>query len=174
MDRWLKFEETCRVIWIKARSNDQICWKQEDKMKRVLCAALMAVTLSTPAFAAKVYLKDGGVIQAKSVWREDGRVYVLATRHTLTSFEKSEVDLKRTFPRKHRVAKKVESIVPQSATAAPSGAAEQQKPAEKKTGISVPSLPKLPERSPDSLVPSSGAGGTIKQQKKEMAERLAD
>jgi hypothetical protein len=43
-----------------------------------------------------------------------------------------------------------------------------------KARVSLPRLPKLPERSPASLVPSSGAGGTIKQQKKEMAEKLAE
>jgi hypothetical protein len=35
-------------------------------------------------------------------------------------------------------------------------------------------MPKLPEKSPDSLVPSSGSGGVIKQQKKDMAEKLAE
>ena len=69
-------------------------------MRRFLCAALMTAVLATPAFAAKVYLKEGGIIQAKRVWREGGKVHVLATRHTLTSFEKSEVDLKRTFPKR--------------------------------------------------------------------------
>lgn len=145
-------------------------------MKRTLCAALMAVTLATPAFAAKLYLKDGGVIQAKRVWREGGKVYVLATRDTMTSFEKNEVDLKRTFPKKRRVAKKVAVVEPQAQTktAAPIGAAEVQKPAGKKTAVSLPSLPKLPEKSPESLVPSSGAGGSIKQHKKEMAEKLGE
>lgn len=145
-------------------------------MKRIMCAALLTVVLATPAFAAKLYLKDGGVIQAKRVWREGGKVHVLATRDTLTSFERSEVDLKRTFPKRHRVTKKISAVQPQAqtATAAPSGAAATQKPAAGKAAIALPSLPKLPERSPDSLVPSSGAGGTIKQQKKDMAEKLAE
>jgi len=87
-------------------------------MKRILCAVLMSAVLATPAFAAKVYLKDGGVIQAKRVWRADGKVYVLATRHTLTSFEKSEVDLKRTFVKRHRAAKRTGAVAPQAQTAA--------------------------------------------------------
>ena len=33
-------------------------------MKRILCAALLAVTLATPTFAAKLYLKDDQAIQA--------------------------------------------------------------------------------------------------------------
>lgn len=145
-------------------------------MKRILCAALMAVTLATPAFAAKVYLKEGGVIQAKRVWREGGKVHVLATRHTLTSFEKSEIDMKRTFPKKRRVAKRIGTVGPQAQTkaAAPNGAAEAQKPVDKKAGIALPNLPKLPEKSPESLVPSSGTGGSIKQHKKEMSERLGE
>jgi hypothetical protein len=95
-------------------------------MKRMMCAVLMAVTLATPAFAAKLYLKDGGYIKAKRVWRADGRVYVLATRDTLTSFDTSEVNLKRTFPKKPVVAKTVEAPAPQTATAVPAGAAIKQ------------------------------------------------
>lgn len=145
-------------------------------MKRILCAVLLAVTLATPAFAAKLYLKDGGVIQAKRVWREGGKIYVLATRDTMTSFEKSEVNLKRTFPKKRRVAKKIGAVGPQAQApaAAPNEAAATQKPVDRKIGVSLPSMPKLSEKSPESLVPSSGAGGSIKQHKKEMAERLGE
>ena len=145
-------------------------------MKRILCAALMTVVMATPAFAAKLYLKEGGVIQAKRVWRSDGKVHVLATRHTMTSFEKSEVDLKRTFVKRHRAARRIGAVTPQAQTtaAAPNGAAAIQKPVAKKAGITLPTLPKLPEKSPDSLAPSSGTGGAIRQQKKEMAEKLGE
>jgi opacity protein-like surface antigen len=143
-------------------------------MKRILCAALLAVVLATPAFAAKVYLKDGGVIQAKRAWRSGGKIHVLATRHTLTSFEKSEVDMKRTFPNKRRVIKRVAAVEPQTASAAPKEAAEVKKPVNEKSGVTLHSLPKLPEKSPDNLVPSSGATGTIRQQKKDMAEKIAE
>jgi hypothetical protein len=141
-------------------------------MKRILCAVVVAATLATPAFAAKLYLKDGGYIKAKRVWRADGRVYVLATRDTLTSFEKSEVNMKRTFPKKPVVAKAVEASAPETAKAAPAGTAAPQKPAEPKAGVTLPSLPKIPQKSPENLVPSSGSGGAIKQQKKNMAEKL--
>jgi hypothetical protein len=145
-------------------------------VKRILCAALLAVTLATPAFAAKLYLKDGGVIQAKSVWRADGKVHVLATRHTMTSFEPSEVDQKRTFIKRHRVRKSIAAVVPQArkSAAAPNGAAASQKTVARKSGITLPKLPKLSEKLPDSLVPSSGGGGTIRQHKKEMAEKIAE
>jgi hypothetical protein len=152
---------------------------------------LLAVILTTPAYAKNVYLKAGGIIQAKRVWRADGKVYVLATRHTLTSFEPSEVDMKRTFPRRHRVVKKVAAVQPQAnpatvapkgsaaqpqpktATAAPKGAAVNQKAADEKAGITIKSLPKLPGKSSDNSAPSSG-GGTIKQHKKEMAEKIGE
>ena len=145
-------------------------------MKRILCAALLVVALATPAFAAKVYLKAGGVIQAKRVWREGGKVHVLATRHTLTTFESSEINLKRTFATRKRVAKSVAAVQPQPQTTAvvSGGAVAAQKPADKKAGLTLPRLPKLPEKTPDSLVPSSGGGGTIKQHKKEMAEKVTE
>jgi hypothetical protein len=148
--------------------------RQEDNVKRILCAVLLAVVLATPAFAAKVFLKDGGVIEAKRVWRAGGKVHVLATRHTMTSFEPSEVNLKKTFVKRQRVRKSIAAVQPQAQTtaAAPNGAAANQKTAGKKAAIALPSLPKLPERSPESL--SSGDGGTIKQHKKEMAERVAE
>lgn len=145
-------------------------------MNRILWAALMAVFLATPAFAAKVYLKEGGVIQAKRVWRADGKVYVLATRHTLTSFERSEVDLKRTFVKRRRVSRRIGAVTShaQAAAAAPDGAAATRIPADRKAGVSLPLMPKLPEKLPESLVPSSGTGGIIRQQKKDMAEKLAE
>lgn len=145
-------------------------------MKRILNAILLAVVLATPAFAAKLYLKEGGVIQAKKVWRADGKVYVLATRHTMTSFEPSEVDLKRTFVRRHRVAKRIAAVQPQvQATAAtPNGAAANQKTVDKKGGIALPSMPKYTGKSPDNPTPSGGGSGTIRQQKKDMAEKLAE
>lgn len=146
-------------------------------MKLILCAVLMAATLATPAFAAKVYLKDGGVIQARKVWREGGRVHVLITRDTLTSFEKSEINLKRTFPKRHRITKKVGRITPQALAApvvAPDITTTTKTQVDAKKRMSFPKLPKLPEKTPDSLVPSSGNVGSIKQHKKEMAERIGE
>jgi hypothetical protein len=140
-------------------------------MKRILCAALLATTLATPVFAAKLYLKEGGFIQAKRVWRADGKVYVLATRDTLTSFEPREVNLKRTFPKRHGMANKTVGGAHRHATATPIQAAAAPKDADKKPR---PVLPGLPERSPESLVPSSGDGGSIRQHKKEMDERLKE
>ena len=153
-------------------------------MKRILAAVLIASLLVTPAFAAKghkaarthkVYLKEGGVIEARKVWRSDGKVHVWAEKDSMTSFDASEINLKKTFPAKRRAAKKPAAAA-QPAAAAPAAAAAGQKPvetkpAEKKPGVALPALPKLPEKSPEKLVPASGGGGTIKQHKKEMAEK---
>lgn len=141
-------------------------------MIQILCAVLMAATLVTPAFAAKVYLIDGGVIQAKKAWREGGKVHVLVTRHTLTSFEKSEINLQRTFPKRHRTTKKVVSIAPQAQTVSavtPEVTVTTKTPAVAKKGISYPNLPEI---TLDSLVPSSGNIGSIKRHKKEIAEKI--
>jgi hypothetical protein len=149
-------------------------------MKRILCAALIATVLATPALGARLYLKDGGVIQAKRVWRSDGKVYVLATRDTLTSFEPYEVNLKRTFPKAKRhkakiTRKRVGAVRPAVATASPVGeTAAPPKPEEKKRSFRLPSMSRMPEKAPESLVPSTGGGGAIRQHKKEMAERLGE
>jgi hypothetical protein len=145
-------------------------------VKRIIGAVLLTAVLATPAFAVKVYLKDGGVIQAKRVWREGGKVHVLATRHTLTSFEPSEINMKRTFPKRHKAARKVEAApapapAPGKGTPAPA-VAVPAKPADKKPAVALPSLPKLPEKSPESVAP--GGGGTIRQHKKSMAEKAGD
>lgn len=144
-------------------------------MKRILSVVLLSATLATPALAAKLYLKDGGVIQAKRVWRSNGKVHVLATRDTLTTFEPYEVNLKRTFPTRRRVARKpVAAVRPVATATTPSQPGTSPQPAEKKPGFKLPNMPKLPEKNPESLVPSSGSGGSIKQHKKEMSERLAE
>lgn len=129
-------------------------------MKRYLLMMLILGTVTSPAFAATaVYLKDGGIIKAKSAWRSKGRVYVLVNRDTLTDFSPAEIDLKRTFIRKRRIAKKpaLAANIPGTATTAPSGTGADLKKAE-----------------PENLVPAGGAGGTIRQHKKEMAERAGE
>ncbi|HIJ81866.1 MAG TPA: hypothetical protein HPP76_09170 [Desulfuromonadales bacterium] len=146
-------------------------------MKKLCMLFLIFSVLTTPAFAARqVYLKDGGVISAKSVWRTKGKVHVLVNRDTLTEFSTSEINLKRTFPRRRAVAKQpVQNPVPVAAgTVQATPAAAPQPAAEKKSSLSLPSLPKLSEKNPESLLPSSGSGGTIKQHKKEMAEKAGE
>jgi len=131
----------------------------------------MLLVLAPPSLAAKVYLKDGGVINAKSAWHSQGKVQVLINRDTLVTFLPAEVDQKRTFPWYHRaVHKHPHAAVPQKGAAAPVAAAVPRKTAGK--GISLPSLPSLKEMSH----PSQGGKeeGVIRKQKKEMQERLND
>ncbi|KAB0668256.1 hypothetical protein F6V30_16485 [Oryzomonas sagensis] len=139
---------------------------------RMIMTALVLLGLATPSLAAKVYLKDGGVIGARSVWRSPGKVHVLVNRDTLTEYAPSEVDMKRTFPRRHHVVRRrPHAVIPHKGAAAvvPTQAAVPQK--KTGTGMSLPSLPtKLPEMSPPSL--GGKEEGTIRKQKKEMQERL--
>lgn len=76
-------------------------------MYRFLLAVLLLCISASPALAERtLYLKDGGEISAQSIWRTKGTVHVLVNRDTQTEFSTAEIDLKRTFARKHRPAKK--------------------------------------------------------------------
>lgn len=148
-------------------------------MKRMLIAGGLMCVLATPAGAARqVYLKDGGVIAAQSVWRSKGTVHVLVNRDTLTSFGTAEIDMKRTFPRHRKaVGKKSAPVAPQAAGSVPEGAgAGEKKPAaERKPAVSLPRLPSLPAVLPEKNPLPLGGGkeeGTIRKQKREMTERL--
>ena len=111
---------------------------------RMVITCLMLLGLATPSLAAKVYLKDGSVINAKSAWHSQGKVQVLVNRDTLVTFLPAEVDQKRTFPRHHRAVRRhSHAAVPKKGAAAPVAAAVPQKTAGK--GISLPSLPSLPQ-----------------------------
>lgn len=140
-------------------------------MKRILITALALCVLVPPAYAARqVYLKGGGVIRAKSVWRSQGKVQVLVNRDTLAEFSPAELDMKRTFPKRHPVLRKKSAAGRQTATAS-NGQVAVQKPEEKKSGMSLPKLPKLPDAKPESLMPASQEG-TIRKQKREMQEKV--
>lgn len=142
-------------------------------MKKILLVVLAICTSAAPVLAARtVYLKEGGTISAKSVWRTKDKVHVLVNRDTLTEFSASEIDLKRTFARKKRVTRKHAALAGAS-QAAPGGAVLPQKPTGSKPKLQLPSLPKLTERSSESPVPK-GEEGTIRKHKKEMAERTGE
>lgn len=126
------------------------------------------------ASAATLFLKDGGTIKAKRIWREKGKVVVLVTRESITSFAASEVNLKKTFPPHHRkkkraVAKAAEGtaqpVVPVTSPAEPAKAPK----AAKKPVFSVPDVPK-----PELTIPHGSQEGAIRKQKREMEERLND
>lgn len=149
-------------------------------MKRLLLLVLAICIVATPALAARtVYLKAGGTISARSVWRSKGQVHVLVNRDTLTEFSTNEIDLKRTFPRSHRRVKRATPAahLPQAAAAAErvaESSASAQTTGSATTRFALPSLPKLSGRNPEQLIPTGGNDGTIRKHKKEMAERLGE
>ena len=92
-------------------------------MKKSIILAVMFCALATPSLAAReVYLKDGGVISARSVWRSGGKVHVLVNRDILTDFFVSEIDVKRTFPRNRS------SVVKQGKKSATAGSIQTSAP----------------------------------------------
>jgi len=140
---------------------------------RMIIAALVVLSLATSSLAASVYLKDGGVIKAKSVWSSPGKVHVLINRDTLTEYPPSEIDMKRTFPKRHHAVPRH----PRAALPGKGAVGAPAQPAPGKTsgkGLSLPSLPSLPTKLPEMSPPSLGGKeeGTIRKQKKEMQERL--
>jgi hypothetical protein len=144
-------------------------------MMRMVITGLMLLGLATPSLAAAkvVYLKDGSVISAKSAWRSQGKVQVLINRDTLATFLPSEIDMKRTFPRRFpATSRHPHAATPQKAEVAPAGTTAPQKVSGKV--ISLPSLPSLPAKLPKMAPPSPGGKdeGAIRKQKKEMQERL--
>lgn len=142
-------------------------------MKRILLFAAMIFMVTAPANAARnVYLKDGGVIQAQSVWRSGDKVHVLVNRDTLTEFSPKEINMKRTFPKHKRpVVKRAAAPLPEKSAAAPPPAASQSRTVSVKK-ISMPSMPSLPQKNPLSL--SGREEGAIKKHKKEMAEKAGE
>ncbi|HEY6838886.1 MAG TPA: hypothetical protein VI389_09105 [Geobacteraceae bacterium] len=73
-----------------------------------LVVTLLAATLlaAAPLAAKTLYLTNGDRIEYKSVWRQDGRLYVLINRDTLVDFSPKEVDMKKSFK-----AKKVKKAI---------------------------------------------------------------
>lgn len=63
----------------------------------IFCAWLM---LAGSCFGKQVYLKDGGIIDARSAWRQGHKVFVVVNRDIVVDFNRSEIDLRRTFPNK--------------------------------------------------------------------------
>lgn len=151
-------------------------------MMRILIAGMLMITLAAPAHAAgkahdvrKVYLRDGGIIEARSVWRSQGRVHVLVNRDTLAEFHPAEIDMKRTFSRKApATARKSQATRKRRTTGAVMPQDTAQQAPEKKSSPSLPHLPSFPVKQPKKTPPSPGDRdeGAIRKHKKEMTERL--
>jgi hypothetical protein len=138
-------------------------------VKKILYAVALVMVWTVAAQAAVIYLKGGGQIKAKKIWREKGKVVVLVNRDSITTFANSELNLKKTFPpRKKRV--KPAAVTPSAPLQGGSAAAvEQPDKSEKKFA-----LPSLPHKLPEKDIPKATEEGTLRKQKREMEERLKD
>jgi hypothetical protein len=70
----------------------------------IVCMWLM---LAGVCFGKQVYLKDGGIIDCESFWRRGNVVIVKINRDTMLEFERSEINVRRTF---HETGKKSHHI----------------------------------------------------------------
>lgn len=113
-------------------------------LRHTVLVLIVWLAASGVSFGTQVYLKDGGSIDARSVWRQGNKVYVNINRDIVADFAASEIDLRRTFPKsgtaRHQVthpAARAEPNPPEAkpvVQARPAIAATAQKPA-------VPSVP---------------------------------
>jgi len=74
---------------------------------RVIAALCFCMFLASAGYGKQlksVYLKDGGIIDCQSFWKEDGKVMVLVNRDVLVDLPFKEVDMKRTFKARKRAA----------------------------------------------------------------------
>lgn len=55
--------------------------------------------LAGACLGKQVYLKDGGIIDAQSAWRQGNKVFVKVNRDIVADFNLNEIDLRRTFPK---------------------------------------------------------------------------
>jgi hypothetical protein len=142
-------------------------------MKRLICAMVVVVGWTVSAQAAVVYLKDGGIIKARKVWREKGTVVVLLNRDSITSFAAGEINLKKTFPPVKKQVKPVHpSEAPVKSSPADTAQGEPGTPAKTAKEDKKRSLPGLSAKLPEREIPRGAEEGTLRKQKREMAERM--
>lgn len=73
------------------------------KIWKVLLLALVANgLLATATLARPVFLTNGEILDAQSVWREEDTIFVLLNRDSLITFSADQLDLKKTFAKKWR------------------------------------------------------------------------
>lgn len=138
-------------------------------MKKILCAVALVLVWTVAAQAAVVYLKDGGQIKARKVWREKGKVVVLVTRYSITTFANSELNLKKTFPPHKRRIKPV-AVAPSAPVQGGTAVVSDQAVKSNKKFA----LPGLSNKLPEMTIPKGTEEGTLRKQKREMEERLKD
>ena len=72
----------------------------------VLCSMTLFASAAFGRQQKTVFLKDGGMVDCESFWKEDGKVVVRINRDTIVTFDRSEVDLRRTLHKKAVKTKK--------------------------------------------------------------------
>ena len=145
-------------------------------MKTLFSVVVLVLLWAVSSPAAVVYLKDGGQIKAKRVWRENGKVVVLVNHESITSFASSEVNLKKTFPpRKKRVRPQKATQSPAAAPGVPAtGITAVPAPEQPAKGGKKITLPALPNKLPERQIPAGSEEGTLRKQKREMEERMKE
>ena len=68
--------------------------------RTVLSSLVISLVLAGSPEARPVYLRDGAVLTAQAAWRSGGSVNVLVNHEEELTFPASEVDVKKTFPRR--------------------------------------------------------------------------
>lgn len=120
-------------------------------LRHTVLILMVWLTAAGVCFGKQVYLKDGGVIDAQSAWRQGNKVYVKVNRDIVADFAANEIDLRRTFPKSaSRQVKKVSAVpaepkktaVPPPASAAPVPVKTEQKAAVQQKSTSARPAPK--------------------------------
>ena len=68
-------------------------------MRHTVLILFVWLMLAGVCLAKQVYLKDGGIIESQSVWRQGDKVFVKINRDIVTDFDLNEINLRRTFPK---------------------------------------------------------------------------
>ncbi len=67
--------------------------------RNTVLVLFMWLMLTGVCLGKQVYLMDGGIIDAQSVWRQGNKVFVKVNRDIVAEFAPSEINLRRTFPK---------------------------------------------------------------------------
>jgi hypothetical protein len=94
-----------------------------------------------------VYLKDGGIIECQSFWKENGKVMVLVNRDVLVDLSPNEVNMKQTFEGRKRIKVRKPAA----------GMREGAKPAANRAGVLPAAAPKSGQAGQAKMAGAPGA-----------------
>lgn len=107
-------------------------------MRHTVLILFVWLMLAGVCLARQVYLKDGGIIESQSVWRQGDKVFVKVNRDIVTDFDLNEINLRRTFPKTTPSSRHLRRTV------AAKGAIMATKPVPAPVAIAVESAPPAP------------------------------